>query len=123
MIAIVLNFMAFAGCVFWFHKILNNEKRPLIIPVVWSYLGSVLVCLFLSFAAQHDYLDGAIQLVVAGIFLVLFWLWTTIAIIVKHIQTGNPKRIWIDLAQNSLLVVFPLLIASVISNMSFKIGG
>lgn len=121
--AILLNLIAFAACIFWFHRLISKPGNKLILPVILVYLATTIACFMLSFFMQHDYLDGLLHLIVSACCLALFWLWTTIALIVKHVRGGQLKPLLIDLAQTFILLLFPLLIVLMISNTTFKIGG
>ena len=121
--AIILNLIAFAGCIVWFHRLMNQAGRKLIFPVILAYLGATLLSFIFALAVEHDYLDGLLHLIVSGVSILLFWLWTSVVVIVKHTQSSQTKYIPADLAQTSILLIFPLLIVFMISNMSFKIGG
>ena len=121
--AIILNLIAFTACITWFHRLISKPGNKLILPVILAYLASTIASFLLSFVFQHDYLDGLLHLIVSACSIALFWLWTTIALIVKHAQTGQLKFLFIDLAQTVVLLLFPLLIVLMISNTSFKIGG
>jgi hypothetical protein len=120
---LILNFLAFTACIVWFHFFISKPGNKLILPIIMVYLASVIVCFMLSFLVEHDYLDALGHLITSAGSLALFWLWTTIALIVKHSKSGKIKFLLIDLAQTSILLIFPLLIVLLISNMSFKIGG
>jgi len=121
--AIVLHLIAFTACIFWFHNLIVKPGNKLILPVIMVYLASVIVCFILSLMLEHDYLDSLGHLIASAVSIALFWLWTFIALIVKHVRKGKAKYLFIDLAQTSILLLFPLLIVLMISNMSFKIGG
>ncbi|WP_300660659.1 hypothetical protein [Fluviicola sp.] len=121
--AIILNLIAFAACLIWFHKIMNAPKHKLLIPVVLVYLGSVILSFFIALAVQHDFLDGVIHLMVCAVSILVFWVWTTIIIIIKHNKNGQTKYIGVDLIQTSALLIIPLFILFLVTNLSFKIGG
>lgn len=121
--AIILNLLAFIACIIWFHKLIRQPGNKLILPVILVYLASSIVGFILSFALQHDYLDGLMHLIVSGASILLFWFWTTIALIVKHFKKDQVKLLLVDLAQTSTLLIVPLAIVFLISNASFKIGG
>ncbi|MNK05397.1 hypothetical protein D3C87_232790 [compost metagenome] len=121
--AIVLNLIAFTACIIWFHRLIGKPGNKLILPVILVYLASTIASFLLSFVLQNNYLDGLLHLIISACFIALFWLWTTIALIVKHSQGGQLKFLFADLAQTLVLLLFPLLILLMISNASFKIGG
>ncbi len=121
--AIILNLLAFIACIIWFHKLVRQPGNKLILPVILVYLATSIVGFMLSFALQHDYLDGLVHLIISGVSILLFWLWTTIVLIVKHAKKDQIKFLLIDLAQTSALLIVPLAIVFLISNASFKIGG
>lgn len=121
--AIILNLIAFAACIYWFHRLISKPGNKLILPVILVYLASTIACFLVSFTLQQNYLDGLLHLIVSAFSLALFWLWTTIALIVKHAQSGKLKFLFMDLAQTLVLLLFPILIVLMISNTSFKIGG
>lgn len=121
--AILLNLIAFIACIIWFHRIIDKTGNKLILPVILVYLTSTIVSFILVLALQNDYLNGLIHLLVSGIAILIFWLWTSIVSIVKHAKKGQSKYILTDLAQTSILLIIPLLIVLLISNASFKIGG
>ncbi|MNJ83986.1 hypothetical protein D3C87_14190 [compost metagenome] len=121
--AVILNIIAFSACLFWFYRIINAPKHKLLFPVVLVYLGSVILSFFIALAVQHDYLDGFVHLLASAVSILLFWIWTTIIIVIKHNKSGQTKYIGIDLAQTSALLIIPIFIVLLISNMSFKIGG
>lgn len=121
--AILLNLIAFTGCIVWFHKLIRQPHNKLILPVILVYLVSAIVSFIVALAFQHDYLDGLFHIIVSGISILVFWLWTTIAIIVKHAKKSQLKFLLIDLAQTSTLLIVPLVIVLLISTASFKIGG
>lgn len=121
--AIILNLIAFAACLVWFHRIMNAPKHKLLFPVVLVYLGSATLSFFIALAVQHDFLDGIVHLLASAVSIFVFWIWTTIFIIMKHSKSGQTKYIWIDLAQTSLLFIIPIFILLLVTNLSFKIGG
>lgn len=121
--AIILNLIAFTACIIWFHRLIGKPERKLILPVILVYLASEIVSFMLSFVFQHDYLDGLLHIIISGISILLFWLWTTVALIVKHLKKDDFKYLLIDLAQTSSLLIVPLVIVLLLSNASFKIGG
>lgn len=121
--AIILNLLAFIACIIWFHKLIQQPGNKLILPVILVYLASSIISFILSFALQHDYLDGLVHMIVSGASIFLFWLWTTVVLIVKHVKKDQIKLLLIDLAQTSTLLIVPLAIVFLISNASFKIGG
>jgi len=121
--AIILNLLAFIACIIWFHKLIRQPGNKLILPVILVYLASSIIGFILSFTLQHDYLDGLVHLIISGASILLFWLWTTIALIAKHIKKDQIRLLLVDLAQTSALLIVPLAIIFLISNASFKIGG
>lgn len=121
--AIVFNLIAFTACIVWFHRLISRPDNKLILPVILVYLASTIVGFMLAFAVQHDYLDGLGHLIASAVSILVFWIWTTIALIVKHAQSRKVKHLFIDLAQTSILLLFPVLILLLLSNASFKIGG
>lgn len=121
--AIILNFIAFAACLVWFHRIMNAPSHKFLFPVVLVYLGSVILSFFAALTIQHDFLDGVVHLLASAVSIFVFWIWTTIFIIMKHSKSGQTKYIWIDLAQTSLLFIIPIFILLLVTNLSFKIGG
>lgn len=121
--AIILNIIAFSACLVWFHRIMNATERKLLFPVVLVYLGSVILSFFAALAIQHDFLDGIVHLLSSAVSILVFWAWTTVIILMKHIKSGQTKYIWIDLAQTSLLFIIPIFILLLVTNLSFKIGG
>ena len=121
--AIILNLLAFIACIIWFHKLVRQPGNKLILPVILVYLATSIVGFMLSFALQHDYLDGLVHLIISGVSILLFWLWTIIVLIVKHAKKDKIKFLLIDLAQTSALLIVQLAIVFLISNASFKIGG
>ena len=121
--SIILNITAFIICIIWFQRRMNSESKKLILPVVLTYLLSALLAFIISFFVESEYLDGIIYLVIAGISILIFWIWTTIVIIMKNVKSSSQKHIVGDLAQNTILIVVPLLLWLWISNMSLKIGG
>lgn len=121
--AIILNIIAFTACIIWFHRLIGKSENKLILPVILVYLASAIISFMLAFVFQHQYLDGLLHIIVSGIFILLFWLWTTVALIVKHAKKNQFKYFLIDLAQTSTLLIVPLFIVLMLSNASFKIGG
>ena len=121
--AIILNMLAFIGCIIWFHKLIRQPGNKLILPVILVYLAATIFSFIISFALQHDFPDGLIHMIVSGITIGIFWLWTSIAIIVKHAKKNQGKFLLIGLAQTSALLIVPLAIVYLISNASLKIGG
>jgi hypothetical protein len=121
--AILLNLIAFTGCIIWFHRLIYQANNKLILPVIMVYLASVIVCFIFSLMLENDYLDGLGHLITSAISVGLFWLWTNIALIIKHAKSRQMKSLLIDMAQTSILLLLPLLIVLMISNASFKIGG
>lgn len=121
--AILLNLIAFTGCIIWFHRLIKQPNNKLILPVILVYLVSAILSFILALALQHDYLDGLLHMIISGISILIFWLWTTIALIAKHAGKDQFKFLLLDLAQTSTLLIVPLLIVLLISNASFKIGG
>lgn len=121
--AIILNLLAFIACIIWFHKLIQQPGNKLILPVILVYLASSIISFILSFALQHDYLDGLVHMIISGASILLFWLWTTVVLIVKHVKKDQLKFLLVDLAQTSTLLIVPLAIFFLISNASFKIGG
>lgn len=121
--AIILNLIAFTACIIWFHRLIGKPERKLILPVILVYLASAIVSFMLSFVFQNDYLDGLLHIILSGISILLFWLWTTVALIVKHLKKDEFKHLLIDLAQTSSLLIVPLFIVLLLGNASFKIGG
>lgn len=121
--AIILNLIAFTACIIWFHRLIGKPERKLILPVILVYLASAIVSFMLSFVFQNDYLDGLLHIIISGISILLFWLWTTVALIVKHLKKNEFKHLLIDLAQTSSLLIVPLFIVLLLGNASFKIGG
>lgn len=121
--AIILNFIAFIACIIWFHRLIQQPGNKLILPVVLVYLAGVIFSFIFSFLLQHDYLDGLIHMIVSGISILAFWLWTSLVIIVKYAKKDQSRFLLIGLAQTSALLIVPLAIALLISNASFKIGG
>jgi hypothetical protein len=121
--AIILNMLAFIGCIIWFHKLVQQPGNKLILPVILVYLAATIFSFAISFALQHDYLDGLLHMIVSGIAILIFWLWTSIVIIVKYAKKDHAKFLFIGLAQTSALLIVPLAITFLISNASFKIGG
>lgn len=121
--AIILNLLAFIGCIIWFHKLIRQPGNKLILPVILVYLAASILSFILSFALQNDYLDGLLHLIVSGIAIGLFWLWTSLVILVKYAKKDQYRFLLVGLAQTSTLLIVPLAIALLISNASFKIGG
>ncbi len=121
--AILLNLIAFTACIIWFHRLIKQANNKLILPVIMVYLASVIVCFIFSLMLEHDYLDGLGHLITSAVSVGLFWLWTNIALIIKHAKDKQMKLLLIDLVQTSILLLLPLLIVLMISNASFKIGG
>lgn len=121
--AIILNLIAFTACIIWFHRLISKPGNKLILPVILVYLASAIISFMLSFVFQNDYLDGLLHIIISGISILLFWLWTTIALIVKHVKKDQFRYLLIDLAQTSSLLIVPLFIVLILSNASFKIGG
>lgn len=121
--AIILNLITFTACIIWFHRLIGKPERKPILPVILVYLASAIMSFMLSFVFQHDYLDGLLHIIISGISILLFWLWTTVALIVKHLKKDDFKYLLIDLAQTSSLLIVPLVIVLLLSNASFKIGG
>ncbi|WP_430406071.1 hypothetical protein [Fluviicola sp.] len=121
--AIILNLIAFTACIIWFHRLIGKPGNKLILPVILVYLASTIISFMLSFAFQSDYLDGLLHIIISGVSILLFWLWTTIALIVKHLKNDQFKHLLIDLAQTSSLLIVPIFIVLMLSNASFKIGG
>jgi hypothetical protein len=121
--AIILNIIAFIGCIIWFHKLVQQPGNKLILPVVLVYLAATIFSFVIAFALQNDFPDGLIHMIVSGIAIILFWLWTSIAIIVKYAKKDQAKFLLIGLLQTSVLLIVPLAITFLISNASFKIGG
>lgn len=121
--AIILNLIAFTVCLLWFHRIMNAPEHKLLFPVVLVYLGSAILSFFIALAVQHDFLDGIIHLLACAVSISVFWLWTTIIIIMKHSKSGQTKYIWIDLAQTSALLIVPIFIVLMVTSLPFKIGG
>ena len=121
--AIILNILAFIGCIIWFHKLIRQPGNKLILPVILVYLAATIFSFVISFAIQHDYLDGLLHMIVSGVSIGVFWLWTTVAIIVKHAKKNQIKNLLIDLAPTSSLLIVPIFIVLLLSNASFKIGG
>ncbi len=121
--AIILNFIAFIGCIIWFHRLIQKPGHKLILPVILVYLAGVIFSFILSFVLQHDYLDGLLHMIISGVSILIFWLWTTIVLIVKYAKRDQIRLLLIDLAQTSALLIVPLAIVLLISNASFKIGG
>nr|WP_294858893.1 hypothetical protein [uncultured Fluviicola sp.] len=123
--AIILNLIAFTACIIWFHRLIGKPENKLILPVILVYLASAITCFMLSFVFQHDYLDGLLHIIISGISILLFWLWTTIALIVKHTSNKQVRFLLTDLAQTSVLLIVPLGALLIISNSTFslKIGG
>jgi len=120
---IILNITAFSLCIIWFHKRLNSGIKKPILPVILIYLVASIFIFALSLFIQAEYLDGVHYLIIGGISLFTFWFWTTISIIQKNRKHDTRKNIVGDLSQNILLLIIPLLIWLLISNMSLKIGG
>lgn len=121
--AIILNLIAFAVCLSWFHRVMNATKHKFLFPVVLVYLGSVILSFCITLNVQHDFLDGVVHLLSSAVAILVFWAWTTVIILMKHIKSGQTKYIWIDLAQTSLLFIIPIFILLLVTNLSFKIGG
>ncbi|MGV3610353.1 MAG: hypothetical protein ACO1N0_05365 [Fluviicola sp.] len=121
--AVILNISAFTGCIIWFHKLIRQPGNKLILPVILVYLAATILSFALSFALQHDYLDGLLHMIVSAIAILVFWLWTSIVIVVKYAKKGHAKFLLIGLAQTSALLIVPVAIVFLISNASFKIGG
>ncbi len=121
--AIILNVFAFIGCIIWFHKLVQQPGNKLILPVILVYLAATIFSFVIAFALQHDYLDGLLHMIVSGIAILVFWLWTSIVIIVKYAKKDHAKQLLIGLAQTSALLIVPVAITFLISNASFKIGG
>lgn len=120
---IILNLIAFTACLLWFHRIMNAPSHKFLFPVVLIYLGSVILSFCITLNVQHDFLDGVIHLLVCAVSVFMFWVWTSIIIIIKYNKSGQTKYIWIDLAQTSLLFIIPIFILLLVTNLSFKIGG
>jgi hypothetical protein len=123
--AIILNLIVFTTCIIWFHRLISNPENKLILPVILVYLASAIGSFVLSFILQHDYLDGLLHIIISGISILLFWFWTTIALIVKRASNKQVKLLLTDLAQTSVLLIVPLAALLIISNSTFslKIGG
>lgn len=121
--AIILNLIAFTACLLWFHRIMNAPKHRLLLPLVLVYLGSVVLSFFIALAVQHDFLNGIVHLLACAVSILVFWVWTTIIIIMKHSKNGQTKHAWIDLAQTSVLIIVPIFIILLVSNLTLKIGG
>lgn len=121
--AIILNILAFTGCIIWFHQVMRQPGNKLILPVILVYLASAIFGFIGSFALQHDYLDGLLHMIVSGISILIFWLWTSTVIIVKNAKKDRSRFLLLGLAQTSALLIVPLSIVFLISNASFKIGG
>ncbi len=121
--AIILNLVAFTACLLWFHRIMNAPEHKLLFPLVLVYLGSVILSFFIALAVQHGFLDGVVHLMACAVSISVFWIWTTIIIIMKHSKSGQTKYIGIDLAQTSVLIIIPIFILLLVSNLTFKIGG
>lgn len=123
--AIILNLITFTACIIWFHRLIGKPENKLILPVILVYLASAIISFMLSFVFQHDYLDGLLHIIISGVSILLFWFWTTIALIVKHTSNKQVKLLLTDLAQTSVLLIIPLGALLIISNSTFslKIGG
>lgn len=120
---ILLNFVAFILCIFWFHKRMDSNSSRLVLPVIFVYLFTSILIVVLSLFIQNQYLDGINYVTTGGIALLLFWAWTSIVIVVKNNAKGTHENILIGLAQNILLLIAPMFLWFIISNASLKIGG
>lgn len=123
--AIILNIIAFTACIIWFHRLIGKPENKLILPVILVYLASAIISFILAFVFQHEYLDGLLHMIISGISILLFWFWTTIALIVKRTSNNQARSLLADLAQTSVLLIVPLAAVLIISNSTFslKIGG
>ena len=118
---IILNIIAFALCMTWFHKKMNSKNNALITPVILTFLIASIIAVVISLVAKAEYLDGIHYLITGSISLLMFWIWTTFIIVKKSLN--NRKQLFSSLAQNILLLTIPLIIWVLISNTSLKIGG
>ncbi len=107
----------------WFHHRLKSTKRKLFLPVAAIYLVASVAVFAVSMMLPDEFLDGIVYILIGGLFLVVFWLLSTIAIIRKHIKAGTKGLIISDLAQMIILLVVPLILWFWLSNASLKIGG
>ena len=111
--AIILNAIAFSACLVWFHRIMNATERKPLFPVVLVYLGSVILSFFIALAVQHDFPDGIVHLLSSAVSILVFWAWTTVIILMKHVKSG----------QTSFLFIVPIFILLLVTNLTLKIGG
>ncbi|WP_294671685.1 hypothetical protein [uncultured Fluviicola sp.] len=122
--ALILNLIAFVLCITWFHRLIKQPGNKLLFPVLMVYLGSSMMSFILAFVIQHDFLDILGHAIVTGIAVLVFWLWTSIVVIIKHVKTGDIRLLFTDLAQTTLpLLIIILFILSFNDGGSLKIGG
>ncbi|MNU52208.1 hypothetical protein D3C71_412140 [compost metagenome] len=121
--AVILNLIAFVACIFWFHRMMKGQVRKPLFPLILVYLGSCTLSFFIVLTVQPGYPDNVIHFMTGAVFIFLFWLWTMTVIILKHRKSSQTKHIWVDLAQTSLLLIFPIIVVFVINNLPSKIGG
>lgn len=120
---LVFHLVVFAACISWFHYLVGKPGNNLLLPVIMGYLASTIVCFILYLALQTDYPDGWGALFSSALLMMLFWLWTLVVLLIKYIRKRTLKHLFLDLAQTSVLLLFPFVIFLLIGSRSFKMGG
>jgi len=118
-----LNVLLFAlfGWWFWNQRIVKGKKY--FFGIILLYLVASIMAFLLSLYSQNEYLDGLQYLLNGGISISIFWLSATVVITWKNLKERTAQRMFMDLVQIIPLLLTPLMIWLMISNMSFKIGG
>ncbi len=108
----------------WFYKKINNPRNRLIFPIVLLFIGAVVALFTILTLIDNEYLDFVANFVVASFSLILFWIYSTIVIIITNIQKGSRTKIFTDLLQTSALLIMPIAFYWwIISDVPLNIGG
>ncbi|UTW65246.1 hypothetical protein KFE94_11255 [bacterium SCSIO 12643] len=120
---IILNLIVIVVFINWFQNNLKKSDPFPLIGMVLLYLVSTVASFALGMMIQNGYLDGIYLVIFAGISIILYWLWVTIALIRFHRKQNNNTEILIDLIQVLPLIIIPILLWIWLSTASLKIGG
>jgi Zn-dependent protease with chaperone function len=94
----------------------------MLLKIICSFILGTFISFVLAFVFDNEYLQGVAHLITSGGSAVVFWLTSIILLFISKHKTSTADRLGKVLLMSMVLVV-PVLIYSLISNMSFKIGG
>lgn len=121
--AVLLNFIILILFVNWFLKNLQKPNPFPIIGIALIFLVTLLVIFILALVVQNGYLDGIQTLLFSGGSILLFWIISTVSILIHHNKQKTQHKIFFDWIQTIPLIIVPIWLWFWISTANFKIGG